>query len=87
MMGRRLLPETPPGVGDSQRRIKMKTGKIEGTKKAGENASVTVNDSGRVVVTWDSGEKVEFVSEKAFEAWIGGGNWAGKNPYVESVIW
>jgi hypothetical protein len=65
----------------------MKTGKIEGTKKAGENAGVVLEDSGKVIVTWDSGSKVKFKSEGAFKAWVGGGNWAGKNPYVKSVTW
>jgi hypothetical protein len=64
-----------------------KTGKIEGTKKAGEGANVVVADSGQVIVTWNNGEKVTFVSEAAFDAWVGGGKWAAANPYIKSVTW
>ena len=64
-----------------------KKGIIKGTHKAGENAIVIVENDGSVVVTWDSDLEVKFVSEEAFEPWVGGGKWAGKNTYIDEVIW
>lgn len=58
-----------------------RTAKIIGTRKAGCNADVTIDDTGRVTVAWESGEVVRFVSREAFEAWANPSN----NQYVASI--
>jgi hypothetical protein len=56
----------------------MKIAKITGTKKAGENATVT-QEGNIITVTWDSGELVKFEGIDNFKTW------SSNNRFVASV--